>query len=1315
MDFGGEYAKQTQKAYGLAVRKVVEELSSEQKSYLAAIEFSQFGHETCFASCTDGIENTKKGHSKATPMVGNSKEKQATLGGVKIFSNQDSQWSGTIKKDHLSHLKDGRANKLCINFGWDGGSYIGNEFYDGSIAASADPVGVSASDDGITKNPDLNPHLLARISVIAKDGKSSSAINTTAAVFTKDDLMPVELVAAKVVVEEEEVKDNPAQAQAQAPASAKAQEKLAVGPQIHAVSAAMLEEENPFTKVGVVDKRFAFTKYPGISSNPAGAKAEAMQSRDYLAGQLTQDFANGSKNGLNGFTVAAKPNETISAANPLIFIENDLLSEALKAKRDEVKIYYDAVGLTNIAKGIDNQKIIRDIFLMKRSSIFDEEELDEATKKPKLKPGSHYPQGSNRDEYKAFLARCAPYVLYRFEAAQTFSLDAIGGVKLLPDGDIRKQSRPFYYNYLPNLDNHVPNDRAEFCIGSNNNRKITRPTALLERYKAAIKLQLTCAAANKEGCFITEPNAFFYGLGKPSLFGWQGDDEQEKGRKIFLAAAISAVEEFSRSSLAQQLGAVFIQSTVANEANKGFGIVDSDHNDAETMFQGWEEIAEKVVAIKNIKLAVTSNIDSASPNLYGQCGKVAQPIMGDATGRVGNMAFAQDQAANAAEENLTRQAPEILCVIDPKFNDNLINRLWISEHSHDVVQVAESFASQSLDPFSAADWASEERKEEAEQESLPILLPASLAQPHLSPVADTIAPALDQAAIPASPQAAAVNGGEEILKEIIRLRLLSSQAMSEDRIDDVVSLEKKIAALAEQIIPQNKGYSPSPAASLPVREEKKDSYDKDRNPDESTPYPFAQYSFQPPFDKPSAAEDVDRIIQAANKRDGLTRDEATGLLLKEDGSVYPHNVFEILGVSSEEILNPNYPKSLASNIDAIKKQIVELDLESAQILIPCRIGDDWVSLQIKINKMPAEAEASASVEPKEPKFKADFVVYDPKSGYELIGLPALNYLVNLLAPHFETTVRKGDVGQIQFKKDDSGIVPALARIDLRNGLNPYQIEYSSEKIDFRAIDEDPEGVYLKDGSKNPHEFASQHDAGASYQLPENQSDASPVKDQNYGAAFALDEIFLDAAPAPAPPANQEDYAYFDLLAAPVLAPPAALVPAAARAPIDAAPAAAPAPAPAPAAAPVLPAVTEATAPYRVSNGETYATVKTIDTSNSSDESTGLKIESGKLFSAGKELTSTKNSNNRRVDYKISDKITSEEIKQDDALFKINPSTKSVEINVSEARKRIMDYYHSTKSNPVEVPSASIKLLSAVSLSTIIAAREGGRGGSSPSA
>ena len=142
-------------AIGKAVRKAFDEL--KQKSQISAIEFCEFVGTAYYTAFTE-----------------NPPDKEKPFDDVKIVS------SGAKFSDELTEDEKKSGDKetaletvLCVNFAWDGGSYVGNEYWDGLLSASGDPAAACCSSIAISMNPEINPQFLDKLFVVSTDGTVS--------------------------------------------------------------------------------------------------------------------------------------------------------------------------------------------------------------------------------------------------------------------------------------------------------------------------------------------------------------------------------------------------------------------------------------------------------------------------------------------------------------------------------------------------------------------------------------------------------------------------------------------------------------------------------------------------------------------------------------------------------------------------------------------------------------------------------------------------------------------------------------------------------------------------------------------------------------------------------------------------------------------------------------------------------------------------------------------------------------------------------------------------------------------------------------
>ena len=147
--WAGDQEAKVKSAIGKAVRRAFNDLGEEQKSQISAIEFCQHG---------DGEDYHRafKGGDKAE-----------ALNGVKIVKS-GAKFSEKLEESEKK--SDGKDTVLCVNFAWDGGSYVGNEYWNEAFAASGDPAAACCSSIAISMNPEINPQFLDKLFVVSKKG-----------------------------------------------------------------------------------------------------------------------------------------------------------------------------------------------------------------------------------------------------------------------------------------------------------------------------------------------------------------------------------------------------------------------------------------------------------------------------------------------------------------------------------------------------------------------------------------------------------------------------------------------------------------------------------------------------------------------------------------------------------------------------------------------------------------------------------------------------------------------------------------------------------------------------------------------------------------------------------------------------------------------------------------------------------------------------------------------------------------------------------------------------------------------------------------
>lgn len=347
-------------------------------------------------------------------------------------------------------------------------------------------------------------------------------------------------------------------------------------------------------------------------------------------------------------------NHAVAASAYGDYEEAAVSKKEIEDARNGIKIYYDFEAIKRELLA-EIPKITKEMLLRSIPHIMLLKEGRSQKVRAELSVGN---PGFDFEKYKEILEKISPFLLYRFKSKQTFHMDK-DGIDFAKDRE--SQIRPFYYNHLPNLQTDKPfwgyfTDRArpiKLDDGKEVPQAVLTPQGelrLIEIYKSAVNLQLRCAAENNEGCFLMEPNAFLYGL---------EESNRAVAKDIFLQAAVEAIRDFKNGKTddeIKKLGPIFLQSKAAKRrAEKG------------------EEIDLSQIH-QSIELHIVEGMDASYPHRAGL--KVAQQVMGDALGPVGNGALGK-RADNGAEENLCRQMPMMLCVMAPQNNPQLLDPKWL--------------------------------------------------------------------------------------------------------------------------------------------------------------------------------------------------------------------------------------------------------------------------------------------------------------------------------------------------------------------------------------------------------------------------------------------------------------------------------------------------------------------------------------------------------------------------------------------------------------------------------------------------------------
>lgn len=216
------------------------------------------------------------------------------------------------------------------------------------------------------------------------------------------------------------------------------------------------------------------------------------------------------------------------------------------------------------------------------------------------------------------------------------------------DCDIRGEDfiRTLYYVNTPKLNDSAKKskDYQSFC----NDKRLTKEgeEGLLIKYKQILAQAITVAAENGEAFSMVTPGAFLYGL---------TPEHQSLAKSIFLDAVVAVATDPSVSST--NFKGLSVNPPVVKKGDPLAGYLESKLKDAKLCFP-----------------VIVNYQDSSALSRAAQHLKVdfrcAESVMGEALGCVGNGGLG-DRANKAFEENLFRQAPELVGVFSPKFNQAL--------------------------------------------------------------------------------------------------------------------------------------------------------------------------------------------------------------------------------------------------------------------------------------------------------------------------------------------------------------------------------------------------------------------------------------------------------------------------------------------------------------------------------------------------------------------------------------------------------------------------------------------------------------------
>jgi hypothetical protein len=275
-------------------------------------------------------------------------------------------------------------------------------------------------------------------------------------------------------------------------------------------------------------------------------------------------------------------------------------------------------------------------------------------------------ENENKDPYYRHKLEClSSYVVVRGETRQIYEM--ADQPQLLD----KPRKRIIYYATFPKLQytNKKGTSFEYFTSGEDKKGKGGKPVRdldqskiekLKEMFKDVLRLQIQVAAHHKEGLDVVTPNAFFYGLTEGS---------QRQAKRLFY----QAVAEVAAEKGHLEFPGLFIHTDYHCQV---------ELEEINTIFQD-----------ANLLIPVMLGTgDAAAPQLAAQglddypVTNVADCIMGEGLGCVGNAATIVGAANNAKEEMDTRLMMGLnIAVLDPNYNSLLLNiesyRPIVSAHS----------------------------------------------------------------------------------------------------------------------------------------------------------------------------------------------------------------------------------------------------------------------------------------------------------------------------------------------------------------------------------------------------------------------------------------------------------------------------------------------------------------------------------------------------------------------------------------------------------------------------------------------------------
>lgn len=322
-------------------------------------------------------------------------------------------------------------------------------------------------------------------------------------------------------------------------------------------------------------------------------------------------------------------------------ISSTLSYADIKEQQEAVQIWYDSSKLT--------EQEVKDIQHLKAGLAI------------------NAPLGKTQKQYMLELEEKASYLAVRGEVKQLYTMRKARNI-----GDLvlqQPRSRIIYYTNFPKLQGHESLDVLKFV--RRDNGQLQKYQKLKEKFKAVIKLQVIVANANNEGLDVVTPNAFFYAL---------KDSNELAKAKVLFAQAVREVAEETDPDKYPDFKGLFVHDTLGmkeimrGDVPQGMEkVILGNENKAGTTraLQDWAQRKLRTPLKINV---IVHNQDASSPQLAGSKSnfRVAEALMGEAIGAVGNGALGS-RAEQAKEENDTRQfGGGIECVFNPNMNKSLL-------------------------------------------------------------------------------------------------------------------------------------------------------------------------------------------------------------------------------------------------------------------------------------------------------------------------------------------------------------------------------------------------------------------------------------------------------------------------------------------------------------------------------------------------------------------------------------------------------------------------------------------------------------------